>query len=209
MLLRALIAVLPRSINHLLLLLLPLLPPLLLPLLLLPLLLPPLLLPLLLLLLLPLLLQGQLPPRLFTVGRLDVATSGLIFLTNDGAQAALAYRTCFATAATSVAQHTFLGCRTMTLLLWCPHACHSELDSLPSWLPLLQLGGGVNWARSCCITMLLLLLWPAGDWANKVIHPSANILKVGFRCNGPDAVLVAVRDWLQQLDADHGVVHVA
>eukprot|EP00882_Tetradesmus_deserticola_P009011 GHRQ01009506.1.p1 GENE.GHRQ01009506.1~~GHRQ01009506.1.p1 ORF type:complete len:197 (+),score=35.10 GHRQ01009506.1:192-782(+) len=28
--------------------------------------------------------KGQLPPRLFTVGRLDVATSGLIFLTNDG-----------------------------------------------------------------------------------------------------------------------------
>eukprot|EP00878_Enallax_costatus_P024659 GHUV01026335.1.p1 GENE.GHUV01026335.1~~GHUV01026335.1.p1 ORF type:complete len:228 (+),score=50.01 GHUV01026335.1:206-889(+) len=27
---------------------------------------------------------GQLPPRLFTVGRLDVATSGLIFVTNDG-----------------------------------------------------------------------------------------------------------------------------
>jgi 23S rRNA-/tRNA-specific pseudouridylate synthase len=40
------------------------------------------------LLLLLLLLQGQLPPRLFTVGRLDVATSGLIFLTNDGAQPA-------------------------------------------------------------------------------------------------------------------------
>jgi hypothetical protein len=38
--------------------------------------------------LLLLLLQGQLPPRLFTVGRLDVATSGLIFLTNDGAQPA-------------------------------------------------------------------------------------------------------------------------
>jgi hypothetical protein len=31
-----------------------------------------------------LLVQDQLPPRLFTVGRLDVATSGLIFLTNDG-----------------------------------------------------------------------------------------------------------------------------
>lgn len=28
--------------------------------------------------------QGQLPPRLFTVGRLDVATSGLVFVTNDG-----------------------------------------------------------------------------------------------------------------------------
>lgn len=28
--------------------------------------------------------KGQLPPRLYTVGRLDVATSGLIFITNDG-----------------------------------------------------------------------------------------------------------------------------
>jgi hypothetical protein len=27
---------------------------------------------------------------------------------------------------------------------------------------------------------LLLLRWPAGDWANKVIHPSANILKVSL-----------------------------
>jgi 16S rRNA U516 pseudouridylate synthase RsuA-like enzyme len=31
-------------------------------------------------------LQGRLPPRLFTVGRLDVASTGLIFVTNDGRQ---------------------------------------------------------------------------------------------------------------------------
>lgn len=29
-------------------------------------------------------LQKRLPPRFFTVGRLDVASSGLIFITNDG-----------------------------------------------------------------------------------------------------------------------------
>lgn len=28
--------------------------------------------------------QGKLPPRFFTVGRLDVATYGLVFITNDG-----------------------------------------------------------------------------------------------------------------------------
>ena len=28
--------------------------------------------------------QGAIPPRLYTVGRLDVASVGLIFVTNDG-----------------------------------------------------------------------------------------------------------------------------
>jgi hypothetical protein len=39
----------------------------------------------------------------------------------------------------------------------------------------------VRVALAAVVTILLLLHWPAGDWANKVIHPSANILKVGLK----------------------------
>lgn len=38
--------------------------------------------------------QGRLPPRLFTVGRLDVASTGLIFVTNDGGTSPMASAAC-------------------------------------------------------------------------------------------------------------------